>query len=57
MAIVAQAPEDSLKEPVLYPLGILKDREHKDAAQKFYEFLQSDEAADVFKDYGFTPLN
>ena len=57
VAVIAPAPEDSLKKKVLYPLGILESSENKQAAQTFYAFLQSKEAAEVFTEYGFTPLS
>lgn len=55
--IISEAPEDSLKKPIVYPVGMIKDAKDADAAQKFIEFLQSQEAQDVFKDYGFTIVN
>ena len=53
--ILAEAPEGSLKKKVIYPVGIVSASKNKEAAQKFLEFLSSDEALQVFKDYGFTP--
>lgn len=55
--IIAEAPEDSLEKPIVYPVGMIKDAKDADAAQKFIEFLQSQEAQEVFKDYGFTIVN
>lgn len=53
--ILAEAPEGSLKKKVIYPVGIVSASKNKEAAQKFLEFLSSEEALQVFKDYGFTP--
>ena len=39
---------------VIYPVAELKETKNKDAADAFMEFLQSDEALDVFKAAGFT---
>ena len=39
---------------VIYPVAELKETKNKDAADAFMEFLQSDEALDVFKVAGFT---
>ena len=39
---------------VIYPVAELKETKTKDAADAFMEFLQSDEALDVFKVEGFT---
>lgn len=53
--IIAEAPEGSLSEKVIYPAGIVSTSEHKEEAKLFTEFLQSDEAFSVFEEYGFTP--
>lgn len=53
--IIAEAPEGSLSEKVIYPAGIVSTSEHKEEAKLFTEFLQSDEALSVFEEYGFTP--
>ena len=52
--IIAEAPEGSLAKKVIYPVGVVSASMHKDAAQKFVEFLQTDEAVAVFEKYGFT---
>ncbi len=52
--VVAQAPEDALKTPVIYPAAALKESKNKDTADEFVKFLQSDEALKVFQSYGFT---
>lgn len=51
--VVAQAPEDSLAEPVIYPVGILDGSQHAEEAELFLGFLQSEEAAQVFEEHGF----
>ena len=55
--IIAEAPADVLKTPVLYPVGLTEDEEASEeeaaAAEAFLAYLQSDEAADVFREYGF----
>ena len=48
-----EAPEGSVSK-VIYPVAELKETKNKDAADAFMEFLQSDEALDVFKVAGFT---
>lgn len=53
--IIAEAPEGSLTEKVIYPVGIVSASEHKEEAKLFTEFLGSDEALSVFEEYGFTP--
>ena len=52
--VICEAPEDALKTPVIYPVASIKDAKDADAAQKFLDFLQTQEAKDVFVEYGFT---
>jgi molybdate transport system substrate-binding protein len=56
--IIAEAPEGSLETPVLYPVGLIEDAEASEeeskAAALFLEYLQSDEAIEVFEAYGFS---
>lgn len=51
--IVAVAPADSLKKPVIYPVGILKHTADNKAAADFIDFLCSQQAQAVFRKYGF----
>ena len=41
MTQVAEAPEGSLAEPVLYPVAVTKNSQHQEEAQAFLDFLQS----------------
>lgn len=56
--IIAEAPADSLKTPVLYPVGLIESAEATEddvkAAEVFMEYLQSEEAIKVFEEYGFS---
>lgn len=56
--IIAEAPEGSLQTPVLYPVGLIEDKEASDddaaAAEAFLEYIKSDDAMKVFEKYGFT---
>ena len=52
--VVCEAPEGSLKTPVIYPVAELKNPKHPEAAKAFMEFLKTKEAKDVFVEYGFT---
>ena len=54
VTVVCEAPEDALKTPVIYPVAQIKDSKNADAAAKFMEFLQTQEAKDKFVEYGFT---
>lgn len=52
--VVSEAPESSLKSPVLYPVALTQEASEKDAAKAFFEFILSDDAMKVFESYGFT---
>lgn len=54
VTVVAEAPEGSLSQKVIYPVAVVSASEKKEAAKKFVEFLQSEEALAVFEQYGFT---
>lgn len=41
---------------VIYPAAVLKDCKNEESAQKFLEYLKSDEADSVFEKVGFTPV-
>ncbi|MGI5858327.1 MAG: molybdate ABC transporter substrate-binding protein [Tepidanaerobacteraceae bacterium] len=51
--VVAAAPEGSVSK-IIYPAGMVKESQNKDAAKIFLEFLQSAEASEIFEKYGFT---
>ena len=51
--IVASA-DPATHTPIIYPVGIIKNSEHYEAAKDFYSYLQSDDTLKVFEDYGFT---
>ena len=52
--VICEAPEDALDTPVIYPIAALKNSTDSNATSAFIDFLQSQEAKDVFVDYGFT---
>lgn len=51
--VVAEAPVGSLKKPIIYPIGILKNAPQTNAAKELASFLQSEEAMQAFAKYGF----
>lgn len=55
--VIAQAPEGSLAQRILYPAGILSDAKNRDGAELFLEYLKSNEAKEAFSSYGFSPLS
>ena len=56
--VIAEAPADVLKTPVLYPVGLIEDKEASEddtaATEAFLEYIKSDDAMKVFEKYGFT---
>ena len=52
--VICEAPEDALKTPVIYPVAALANSTDSEATQAFMDFLQTQEAKDVFVEYGFT---
>lgn len=57
VTVVAEAPEGSLAQKVIYPVAVVKESAHKESAGAFMEFLQTDEAMAVFRSYGFAAGN
>lgn len=57
--IIAEAPAEALKTPVLYPVGLTVDEEASSAelaaAEAFLEYLQTEDAKTVFEEHGFSP--
>ncbi|MES9766500.1 molybdate ABC transporter substrate-binding protein [Bacillus altitudinis] len=50
--IVDEANQD-MHSPIIYPVGIVKQTDHMKEAKAFFQYLQSDPAAAIFKKYGF----
>ncbi|RDU23148.1 molybdate ABC transporter substrate-binding protein [Anaerosacchariphilus polymeriproducens] len=55
--IIATASEGLLDNPIIYPVGLVKkenaDVKKTEAAKDFLQFLVSDEAVEIFEDFGF----
>jgi molybdate transport system substrate-binding protein len=51
--VVAVLPEDTLNEPIIYPVGLVEQSKEKAIAEEFIAFLQSEEVAKYFEDTGF----
>lgn len=51
---IIEVADPTTHTPIIYPVGIIKDSKHYNAAKEFYEYLQSDDALKVFEKYGFT---
>lgn len=54
--IAAVAPEGSHK-PIIYPVAVIKNSQNQEEAEKYISFLTSQDAAQVFTKYGFTPIS
>lgn len=50
--IIESAPKDSHKQ-VIYPVAPLKESKNKELAEKFIQYLKSEEAMKIFEKYGF----
>lgn len=53
--IIAEAPEDSYNRAI-YPAGVVKATKNSVASQSFVDFLVTEKAQDIFKKYGFLPI-
>ncbi len=56
--VIAEAPADSLKTPVLYPAGLISDAEasaEEEMAAETFAYLQEEETLHIFEEYGFAP--
>lgn len=51
--VITTAPADT-HSPIVYPIGVVADRENAEAAQAFIDFLSSEPAVAIFDNYGFT---
>lgn len=52
VTVIATIPAQS-HAPIIYPVGIVKDRPHTEEVQQFYDFLLSADAMEQFENYGF----
>ncbi len=54
--VVATAPEGS-HSPIVYPVAVLSESQHPEAAQDFVTYLLSEEANAIFTEFGFSPVS
>jgi molybdate transport system substrate-binding protein len=52
--VIAEAPAEVLKSPVVYPVGIIAASVHPEEAKIFADFLNSDEGLKIFEKFGFS---
>jgi molybdate transport system substrate-binding protein len=43
-------------DPIIYPVGIIKDSKHTKEARSFYKFLQGEQAMKILEKYGFKSI-
>lgn len=53
--IVATAKDDT-HDPIIYPVGVIKNSAHLKEAQLFYEYLQNAQSMKTLEKYGFKKL-
>ncbi|HJV17976.1 MAG TPA: molybdate ABC transporter substrate-binding protein [Bacillales bacterium] len=53
--IVATA-QDNTHEPIIYPVGVIKNSTHLKETKLFYDYLQNDKSMNVLQKYGFKEL-
>ena len=53
--IVSRAPDDT-HDPILYPIAVLKESQHPEAAQKFIDLVVSQEGQTILAKYGFVSI-
>ncbi len=54
LQVIAEAPEGTLKTPVVYPAAVLKTAGNPEAAKAFLDFLKTEACADIFRKVGFS---
>lgn len=56
--VIAEAPKDSLDDPVIYPVGLVNNSSaneyQQQSAKEFIEYLHTDKAIAIFQKYGFS---
>lgn len=52
--VICEAPEGSLKTPVVYPVAMLSGTKNPDAAKVFLNYISTDAALSEFKKVGFS---
>ncbi|TXL63377.1 molybdate ABC transporter substrate-binding protein [Cerasibacillus terrae] len=45
--------DSDMHDSIIYPAAVTKDTQHEELAKAFVEFLESDQAQDILKSYGF----
>lgn len=54
---IVDTAADSMHDPIVYPIGIIKTSAHAKEAKTFYDYLQSGKAMKVLENYGFAGID
>ncbi|WP_251555132.1 molybdate ABC transporter substrate-binding protein [Neobacillus muris] len=54
---IAATADETSHDPIIYPLGVIKNSSHPKEAQLFYDYLQNDASMKTFEKFGFSGLN
>lgn len=54
--VIQQVADETLHDPIIYPIGVIKGTKHPESVTAFLDYLQSEEANMIFESYGFTPI-
>ncbi|KQL53928.1 molybdenum ABC transporter substrate-binding protein [Heyndrickxia shackletonii] len=53
---IAATANDNTHEPIIYPVGVIKNSTHLKEAQLFYKYLRNDKSKKTLEKYGFKDL-
>jgi molybdate transport system substrate-binding protein len=53
---IAATAEENTHDPIIYPVGVLKNSSHSKEAVLFYDYLQNQKSMKIFEKYGFKGL-
>jgi len=56
LAVLAAIPSES-HTPIVYPAGVIEGSRHREAAQKFLQYMVSEVARETFREHGFLPTD
>jgi len=56
VTIVAEAPAE-INDSIVYPVAVIESSKQVEAAREYIDFLCSDEARQIFEEYGFSPIS
>ncbi|EWG12837.1 molybdate ABC transporter substrate-binding protein [Cytobacillus firmus] len=53
---IVDTADENTHDPIIYPLGVIKDTSHPEEVKLFYDYLQNEKSMSIFEDYGFKGL-